>query len=558
MLILTMFVFAQAVLGFAVWAGLRIASREPNLASRLGAITEIRHRPTRLDAARKEIVWARGEIDVIAEQLDRARRRLTEFIPLPESSASIVWFVVLTVILYEGESGVALLLNLASDFADMSDAVAAFVSPIVAAALFAALHVILGALIHIGAEHRPQRVLHRAKLGAVIGGTAVLLAAWMVLSGRSFTDPRMIETVASWGLLTLALLLSVAGAFASLVVSTLNDERALDRRVRRLHRLKFSLERHVEAVQRDIDQQDGRPPNITPLTAVAGGGAALALALVMLLPVGAAAQGTAPTVRQSVPAVVAGTNTRSLSDVVPPRSCETLVDVSRSVDAVAREEAVERIAGDLDTLVSQFGCDVLRFSAFSGDPPFNVLRESAGLPIVTPLKSCEDSAGGAGDNGTPISQAVRTLYPSVRAAQQGDAVRHCVSSEQRRYDDEVRNRQRALEEAGTMWRAVARTPPRGSCTALDFAVRRAIRRSQHVLVLSDGANTCETGRMPSMPAVIVPGHTLTFLLLPARGADAPARALRHAMRLQREYPSSRVLFFVELTPSAWRLLNSPG
>src|SRR5688572_9805626 len=193
MLILIMFWTAQLLLGVALWAGLRAARREPNLAGRLAAVTEIRHRPTRLDAARREIVWARSEIDIVVEQLDRARRRLNELIPLPESSASIIWFVVLTVILYEGESGVALLLNLASGFANMSDAVAAFVSPIVAVALFAALHVILGALIQIGAEHRPQRVLHRAKLGAVAGGAAVLLSAWMVLSGRSFTDPQTIE-----------------------------------------------------------------------------------------------------------------------------------------------------------------------------------------------------------------------------------------------------------------------------------------------------------------------------------------------------------------------------
>jgi hypothetical protein len=199
MLILIMFCAAQLVLGLAICGGLRVARRQPNLAGRLAAVTEIRHRPTRLDAARREIVWARGEIQIVDEQLERARRRLSELIPLPESSASVAWFAVLTWILYEGESGVALLLNLASRFANMSDAVAAFVSPFIAMALFAALHVILGSVIQIRAEYRPQRVLHRAKVGAIVGGAGVLLAAWMVLSGRSFTNPQTIESIASLG-----------------------------------------------------------------------------------------------------------------------------------------------------------------------------------------------------------------------------------------------------------------------------------------------------------------------------------------------------------------------
>src|ERR1700751_1720386 len=109
MLILIMFWAAQVVLGAAIWAGLRIVRREHNLGDRLAALIEIRHKPTRLDAARKEIVWARSEVDIVVEQLDRARRRLNELIPLPESSSSVAWFVVLTWILYEGESGVALL-----------------------------------------------------------------------------------------------------------------------------------------------------------------------------------------------------------------------------------------------------------------------------------------------------------------------------------------------------------------------------------------------------------------------------------------------------------------
>jgi hypothetical protein len=545
MLILIMFWAAQLVLGVALWAGLRIPRREPNLAGRLAAVTEIRHRPTRLDAARREIVWARSEIDIIVEQLDRARRRLNELIPLPESSGSIIWFVVLTGILYEGESGVALLLNLASGFANMSDAVAAFVSPILAVALIAALHVILGSLIQIGAEHRPQRVLHRAKLGAVAGGTAVLLSAWMVLSGRSFTDPQMIETIASWGLLTLVLLLSVAGAFASLVVTTVNDERAVERRVGRLLRLETALERHIEAVQRDIDQQDGRPSNVCPLTAVGGGSAALAVVLATLLAGPVAAQTTSPAQRAGA---VPGDARTGSARVVTPHSCETLVDVSLSVDALARQEAVERMSADLETVVAVFGCEVFRFSAFSGDPPFNVLQEMASPLPVAPLKSCEAAA--PTEKGTAVSGAVQALYPNVRAARDGEAVRQCASSERQRYDGDVRNRQKLLDDARVMWRAVA-------CTGLDFAVRRAIGRSRHVLVLSDGANTCGTPRVQSSPRLVT-GQTLTFLLLPSTGPDAAARGLRHMARLEAAYSSSRVLFFSELTPTVWQSLNTRG
>src|SRR5258708_7530106 len=555
MLILIMFLGAQALLAYAVWTALQIAFRQPDLAGRLSAITEIRHKRTRLDAARKEIVWVGGEVDVVVEQLDRARRRLDEFVPLPEPPASIVLFGVLTGILYEGESGVALLLNLASRFANMSDAVAAFVSPIVAAALFAALHVILGALIHIGADHRPQRVLHRAKLGAVIGGTGVILAGWMVLSGRSFTDAQMIETIASWGLLTLALLLSVAGAFASLVVTTLNDERAIERRTGRLQKYKTFLERHLEAVQRDIDQHGDRPATITALSTVASVGAVLAIVITPFLhPATAHAQ--AGGIRQAeATTVVKGV--AGVMSAVTPRSCETLIDVSLSVEAMSRKKAVEQIGADLETLANAFGCEILRFSAFSGDPPFNVLREAGALHFVAPLKSCEDAAG-TNSGGTAVNEAVRTLYPSVRAAQKDDAVRNCVSKDRQRYESDIRTRQQALDDARAIWREVARTESRGSCTALELAVRRAVGRSQHVLVLSDGANTCDTALIKSGSRNAVSGETLTFLLLPAAGRDADARGLRNLVRLQIVYPSSHVLFFSELTPSMWRLLKPSG
>ena len=119
-------------------------------------------------------------------------------------------------------------------------------------------------------------------------------------------------------------------------------------------------------------------------------------------------------------------------------------------------------------------------------------------------------------SGTAVSEAVRALYPNVQATREGEAVRRCASSEQQRYDDDVRNRQKLLDDARAMWRAVARTPARGSCTALDFAVRRAMGRSRHVLVLSDGANTCATPRVQSSPRLIT-GQTLTLLLLPRRG-----------------------------------------
>jgi hypothetical protein len=307
-------------------------------------------------------------------------------------------------------------------------------------------------------------------------------------------------------------------------------------------------------VQRDIDQQDGRPSNVSPLTAVAGGSAALAVVLAVLLAAPAGAQATSPSKVQKAEGTPANAQTPSDKGVTP-NSCETLVDVSRSVDASARLQAVERVASDLETVATVFGCEVLRFSAFSGDPPFNVLQELPILPTVAPLKSC-DAAAASPDDGPAVNKAVRKLYPNVQAARHDDAVRSCVSSEQHRRDDEMRVWQKALDDARNVWRAVARTPARGSCTALDFAVRRATGRSRHVLVLSDGANTCETSRPKTVPRPIA-GQSLTFLLLPSSGADATGRGFRHMTRLEAAYSSSRVLFFSELTPSLWRSLRSP-
>lgn len=378
--ILTFFIGAQVVLWAVIRFGVGAVRREPSLRGRVTAVTEITHRPTRVEIARKEIARTRSEIESVDRRLVRARQRFVDMIPMAESPGSALGFGVLAFILYEGESAVALLLNLAARLGNMSDSVAAFFSPIIAAALFAGLHVIIGSIITIGAKHRPERVMIRARIGAAVTGLAVIVASWAVLSGRSLTDPRLIENVASIGLMVLALLLSVAGACSSLVVTTVNGERALERQVSRLEALKTALERHLDAVQRDLAQHERPSISLAAVTSVV-------LAILLVQPAGAQT-------RQSF---------------VAPNSCEVLIDVSRSVEARARQEAIEQFVVQLDTITAIFQCQIVRASAFSGEPPFNVLREVT-LPAVGDTAPCTNLAP---VDLSATKRAVQMLYPSV-------------------------------------------------------------------------------------------------------------------------------------------------
>ena len=521
--VLTFFIGAQVVLWAVIRLGVGTARREPSLRGRLTAVTEVTHRPTRVEIGRKEIARSRSEIESVDRRLARARQRLNEMIPMAESPGSALGFAVLAFILYEGESAVALLLNLAARLGNMSDAVAAFFSPIIAAALFAGLHVIIGSIITIGAKHRPERVMIRAKIGAAVTGLAVIVASWAVLSGRSLTDPQLIENVASIGLMVLALLLSVAGACSSLVVTTVNGERALERQVSRLEALKTALERHLEAVQRDLTQHERPSVSLAAVTSIV-------LAILLVHPAGAQT-------RQSF---------------VAPNSCEVLIDVSRSVDDGARQEAIERFATLLNTIARIFQCQTVRASAFSGEPPFNALREVT-LPAGGDTALCTNVAP---VDLSATKRAVQMLYPSVGAAHQDAAVRDCLAREQGTRDAALRDRQATLDATRVMLKDLTRTRPRGNCTALNFAVHGAVRRSEHIFVFTDGANSCKANQVRA-PITLERMQTLTFLLVPSAADNAPVLGLLYASRLESTYPSARVVFASEATPALWKALK-PG
>lgn len=542
MVILSLFVLSQGVLALVIWLGHRFARRETRVKARFETIACITHRPSRLEAACREQAATKVEMRVLDERLARGRRQLEAMIP-SDLAPSAGGFILLAAIWYEAESAVALALNLASGFGGAPDAVLAFLSPLVAAALFAVLHVLLRAVIRVGAGDKPGRVLNRAKVGAVVTGFAVILAAWLVLSGRSLSDPNLVETLASWGITLLALLLSVAGAFALLVVTTLADERAPERRVARLEAEKTALEQHVKDLEDDIQRNTPRPSSAAHLTAV--GGAVLTVVLAAWPAPGASAQTVANPPSTAVMAVAGWAPT------VTEGACEALFDVSTSLEMAARQEAVGRLSSDLDVLIDVYGCRLLRFSAFSGEPPFNVLRETP-LPAASASGSCANvqSVGKA----STTSKVVQSWFPHVKDAHQNRDRETCETAQQQQRDAAVRDRRQALDAARVVLREVAATPPRGTCTALDFAVQRALRRSQHVLALTDGANTCAVAGAGSSTRV-QSSQSLTFLLLPSSGARAPDRGLRAVVRLEQAYPASRVLFFAELTPSQWQTLK---
>src|SRR4029077_10893181 len=108
----------------------------------------------------------------------------------------------------------------------------------------------------------------------------------------------------------------------------------------------------------------------------------------------------------------------------------------------------------------------------------------------------------------------------------------------------------AIAAAAQHIRALATIRRRGPCTALVQAVQRALIRSQHVIVITDGASTCPGRRTPVR--VPVDGHLL-FLVLPSQedGADAANVMLDRLAGLESSFPGSRALLAEEATPAFW-------
>lgn len=531
---------AHALLAGLVAIVIRFARQEPDLDGRLAGVLEITHRETRLDAAHRELEWAKTTTIQVQEHLERARRRLAEFIPLPDETTTLVSFAVLAVLLFEGDSAVALLLNVSGNFAGLSAPMLAFITPLLTAGVFVFLHAVLLVLLQSGARHRPLRVYARARWGTAVTGLVVVAAGWAVLFGRSFDSyPWLVEFVTTWGLMTLALTLSLAGAFATNTVTALHGERGYERRVARLEALKSRLQRHVDQLQQDIDQHQQAPPRAPKIGGLSAIGTAT---MVLFFAVHAGHAWAAPSQAAETPATVA------------PRACELMVDVSRSLNAGARRQAVDQMAAALDSIAQNFGCPLLRFSAFSGDVPFNVVREAPPLLPVTAASDCSGVDGG--QRSSAISNAVRTLYPPVGDAREDASRQRCAVDLAAQRAGEALARGKAVDAARAVWLDVSRVGAVGRCTALDFAVQEALARSDDVFVITDGVNDCRaSGTAAASDRTPTCGQMLLFVIVPSADNPAPFMVRDRVAALRSRFLIAEVRFGSAMTPSQWSALS---
>src|SRR5579859_7686591 len=208
------------------WTYLR---REPALEPRRAGVFELNSKPARIEAGQAELATARGELQEVDREIGEVRETIDTYVRLDDPPSTTLAYLLLALILTEGEAAVLLLLSGPVHFLGLSLPVWAFAAVPAAAIWVTALHVLIGAM--LTDTHRPARTVRRAKLGAIVCGAAVILGAWMILSGRNLTDADLVAQLAGIGLMTLSMLLSLTAAFCSIIASTVYEAQSHDRRL---------------------------------------------------------------------------------------------------------------------------------------------------------------------------------------------------------------------------------------------------------------------------------------------------------------------------------------
>jgi len=128
--------------------------------------------------------------------------------------------------------------------------------------------------------------------------------------------------------------------------------------------------------------------------------------------------------------------------------------------------------------------------------------------------------------------------------------------------EEAKIRQDRARSAAAVAQAVAKldtVPARANCTALYAVTVRALQRSQHTTVVTDGANTCRWYRGPEGDDLAVPvpaNSSLLFLLVPSTGdrESAADRTIVRASLLEGVFPAASVQLLNETTDSSVKRL----
>jgi hypothetical protein len=506
-----------------------VTHHETSLGSRRAAIMEITHRPTRLEAARTELARTRAELKIILRELTKFRQRLADWLPLEDTPGSAWRFFLVAGVLGMLEAILFLLYSLGSGFGSAPAWLLALLSG--PAAFVAILLVHVGLAAAFGSRHRPARTLYRARIGLVVGILAVILAVWAVLGGRNLTDVRAIETLTAVGLVALTSVTSMAGGFAALVATTLLEERQLERAIVTLEEREQALEEHYTVIENDVARLEDTSNTQRSSGSFAAPAAVVpVLALALLL---TPKSGTA----QNAPAAT----------FVRTAACEVLVDLTTSVNPLARQNALNLTRGNLQPMADALGCSILRIVPFSGNLMDDITEVS--LPaIIDPVTACHDVKPPLASG---VKGATAILYPSVQREWREEVRKTCESKLSEQQQQELYTRTQAFSEAANALERAATLRPHGNCTALNLAVRRALQRAQHVVTITDGVNTCPS---PSRHAKVEDGTTMLFLIVASNSdsPDAPQEVFTRLEAIQRAFPGGRALLLPELTPSFWR------
>lgn len=530
MITLLAFAAGHILVGIVVGTFLYLLRQEPPLAARRAAVLELTHRPARLDAGRAELARTRADQTAVTRDLTRDRQRLADWLPLDDTPGGAWKFGIVAGLLAELEAILFLLYSISSGFGNAPSWLLAIIAPPAAVTTVLLMHVMLAAA--FGSRHRPSRTLRRARAGSVLGTLAVIMAIWAVLGGRNLTDPKAIETLTGLGLIMLASTTSLAGGFAALVATTLLEERRLDRGVARLEARAQALDDHYALIAADLDRLGNNSPEPP------SGGFAVPTSIV-------------PTVLLALLLGTVVSASAESSEVATNFSrsgaCELLLDLTTSVNPLARQRALFQTREELPTMVDALGCTIVRIVPFSGDLLLD-LTEIALPAVVDPAVTCREAAA------APMSGVMRTtalLYPTVSAARDREARTTCETQLTPQRQQQLAAHQQALAHAAAALEQTAQLTPRGNCTALTLAVQRALQRAQHVVVITDGENSCPT---PTTSTALGGTTTLLFLLVPSNhdSPDGPQALLTRLAALQAAFPRSRALLLPELTPSFWR------
>src|SRR5579871_106249 len=549
-MLLLYFVLGQVALVSILLVIRAIVLREPDLHQRLRDITEIVFRPLRIEQIREELRRSRSVLDRLLAVATRLKMHLAQRIQLDLAGQHWLLGVFLSsllVVFFEGESALVLLFNATSRMGNLGVETWAFFCSWVATAWLLITHTLTHAIAHD--PDRPARTLRLAKIGALVSGMVVATALAVFLLGRntSANSAESVEGIIQLSLWVLAVCTGFAAAFAGVGMFAIFGEGYYTRRLERVESQIESYTRHVEALEADLKAQEdaGSGDSTGAAGAAPSGGAAptpfpsssASAAAAVLLVLSFAAKSQAGGLQPPV--------------LSTPKSCEILVDVSRSTDDVARRDAVNGVSARLGEILNSGDCAVLRVAMFSGDPYFTLWEYSIPTIPSTPV-ACQKQAPAGTTTG-----ALAAIYPVFNDAHQIRAAKECQEQAKSVVSRATVGRSQVLRDIQQKLVSIEDGPPVGNCTALVEAVVKATARSRVVMVITDGWSSCSlkaSAKSFSVPATSI----LLFLLVPSKGPveSRANEAQDRTSRLTITFPDSQVAFYTEATPSFWKQLQN--